>query len=139
MTATGSTGHGDKLSRKQEDLLAALLTSPSVNAAAKTAGVSESTARRWLQLPDFGASYRAARREGVTHAVALLQRNAGAAVAAILRNLKEDQPPQIQLRAAELALKFSMEGIELEDLAARVAELEERLQMTDEGGRRHAA
>ena len=139
MTASERAGHGEKLSRKQEDLLAALLVSPSVNAAAKSSGISESTARRWLQLPDFASAYRAARREGVTHAVALLQRNAGAAVAAILRNLKEDQPPQIQLRAAELALKFSMEGIELEDLAARVAELEERLQVNDEGGRRHAA
>ena len=126
MTSEEHAGHGEKMTRKQDDLLAALLTSPSVMAAAKKAGVSESSARRWMKLSAFAEAYRDARREGVTHAIALLQRNTHAAVAAILRNLSEDQQPAIQLRAAELALKFAMEGIELEDLAARIEELEAR-------------
>jgi len=45
-------GHGEKLSRKQEQAIAALLTCPTIEQAAKAAGVGETTLWRWLQDSD---------------------------------------------------------------------------------------
>jgi len=56
-------GHGQKLTSKQEALIAALLTEPTYAAAAAKAGVGETTLYRWLQLPPFRTAYRQARRE----------------------------------------------------------------------------
>lgn len=47
------SGHGEKLSRKQEALVAALLIEPTHAAAALKAGISEATLHRWLRLPGF--------------------------------------------------------------------------------------
>jgi hypothetical protein len=62
------TGHGEKLSRKREQAIAALLTQPTIAAAAKMAGIGERTLRRWLKLPEFASAYDAARREVVVAA-----------------------------------------------------------------------
>jgi transposase-like protein len=60
----GNARHGQaELTRKQEALMAALLTESSYAAAAAAAGVAESTLYRWLNLPAFRAAYRQARRE----------------------------------------------------------------------------
>src|SRR5690606_8839812 len=45
--------HGQKLTSKQEAVIAALLTEPSYLAAADKAGVSPSTVYRWMRLPAF--------------------------------------------------------------------------------------
>lgn len=110
---------------KQRDaFLAALLTAPTIAAAAKIADISESTAHRWIREPDIASAYREARHDGVRHAVALLQRSCGAAVHALLSCLRDDQPPAIRLRAAELVLKYATEAVDRDDLSARVDELE---------------
>jgi hypothetical protein len=67
-------GHGEKLSRKQEQAIAALLGELSVRAAAEKVGVNECTLRNWLKQPAFASAYRAARRQIVEVAVAGLQR-----------------------------------------------------------------
>jgi hypothetical protein len=56
-------GHGEKLSRKREKAIAALLTEPTIAQAAKAAGIGEKTLRRWLKSPEFSLAYDAARRE----------------------------------------------------------------------------
>ena len=67
-----------KLNRKQEALIAALLTEPTHAAAAVKAGVSEATLHRWLRLADFQAAYRQARRRIVETAIGRLQQAASA-------------------------------------------------------------
>ena len=62
-------GHGEKLSRKQEALISALLTTPTLADAAHTAGIGEVTAWRWLKDATFQANYREARRAAVQHAI----------------------------------------------------------------------
>ena len=54
---TPSNGHGEKLTRKQEQAVAALLEQPTVLRAATVAGVSERTLRLWLKDPGFKAAY----------------------------------------------------------------------------------
>jgi hypothetical protein len=85
-----------KLNRKQESLIAALLTEPTHAAAAVKAGVSEATLHRWLHLQEFQAAYRRARRDIVEAAVGRLQQTAAKAVEALERNLACGHPPRAQ-------------------------------------------
>jgi hypothetical protein len=80
-----NNGHGQKLGRKSEALIAALLSESTQEAAAAKAGISERKARNWLARSDFVAAYRAARRQVVEQAVARLQQ--AAAVDALTANL----------------------------------------------------
>jgi hypothetical protein len=43
------TGHGEKLSRKQDQAITALVTWPSITEAAAQCGLAEVTLRRWLK------------------------------------------------------------------------------------------
>jgi hypothetical protein len=116
-------GHGAKLGRKAEALIAALLTEATQEAAAVKAGVSVRTAANWLRLPEFVAAYRTARRQVVEQAVARLQQAGADAVAALVRNLTAKRA-SARTRAADLILSYATKGIELIDLAERVEALE---------------
>jgi hypothetical protein len=74
---------GGKRPQREELALAALLTEPSIAAAAKAAGISESTLLRWMQDPTFRDRLRAARRSVVEDAVGRLQQAATLAVDAL--------------------------------------------------------
>ena len=56
-------GHGEKLTRKQEAAIAALLAESSIGAAARKARIGEATLQRWLRLPAFAQAYRDARQQ----------------------------------------------------------------------------
>lgn len=116
----------DKLRPKQEALIAALLTAQTVQAAAMAAGVSDSTARRWLRDDAaFQAVYMLARRQAVQQGIARLQQVSSQAVDR-LKNLLTCGKPAIELGAARTILEFSIKAVEIEDIAARLAALEER-------------
>ena len=83
-------GHGEKLSRKQELFIAALLREPTLAAAAKATGIGEVTSWRWLKHAAVQTAYREARREVVQQAIAQMQRAAGLAVETLCRVLRND-------------------------------------------------
>ena len=118
-------GHGEKLSRNQERAIAALLVHPTMAKAATAAGVGEVTLWRWLQIPEFKEQYRLARREAVSQAVGHLQRSCSVAVLA-LTDVAQDVncPASARVSAARTVLELALKGVELEDLAVRVEELE---------------
>ena len=117
--------HLDKLTPKQERAVAALLTEHSVERAAASAKVGTRTIYRWLDEPDFAAAYRRARRKAFGQAIALTQRYAPLAVNTLAKVMMDDSAPHnAKVRAAATMLKFGRDGIELDDLAARVEELE---------------
>jgi len=120
------TGHGEKLTRKQEQAIAALMTAPSVTAAAKVAGVGESTLFRWLREPAFTEEYRTARREVVVQATSQLSQASVDAVT-MLRGIMADieAPASSRVTAAKAVLDYTFRGMELDDLAVRVADLEQ--------------
>ncbi|MCH7792525.1 MAG: hypothetical protein IID31_09635 [Planctomycetes bacterium] len=118
--------HLDKLTPKQERAVAALLTEHSVERAAASAKVGTRTIYRWLDEPDFAAAYRRARRKAFGQAIALTQRYAPLAVNTLAKVMMDESAPHnAQVRAAATMLKFARDGIELDDLAARVEALEE--------------
>src|SRR6266478_8119300 len=64
------SGQGDKLSRKQEQGISALLLHLTLLEAATAIGVDERTLRRWLREDTtFQAAYREARRGVVQHGI----------------------------------------------------------------------
>ncbi len=116
-------GHGEKLTRKHEQAIAALLSEPSIKAAAESCGVGEATLYRWLQLPSFAVAYRTARRQVVERAVSELQAACGEAVETLKRNLRCDIP-SVEIRSAQIIIEQAVKGIEIMDLQERVEKLE---------------
>jgi len=137
MQMTTSRGHGDKLNRKQEQAIAALLSASSIKAAADVCGMAEVTLWRWLQLPDFQAAYRTARRQVVERAVSELQAACGEAVEKIKRNLSCDNPT-VEIRAAQIILEQGIKGVEIMDLQERVEALERLLEQQKGIGKKWA-
>ena len=113
------TGHGEKLSRKQDQAIAALLGAPTVAAAAVQAGVGERTLRRWLKEPGFLAAYRNARRELVEGAVGRVQAAAGQAVDMLLAVAKDGARDGDRVRAAVALLDHGFRGLESADVLHR--------------------
>ena len=118
-------GHGTKLGRKQEEAIAALLTQRSIEDAARACGLGARTLLRWLKLPEFNAAYREARRAAFSQSIARLQQATTAAVSTLLKVMVDpNTPASTRVRAADSVLDHSAKSIEIEDIEARVAELE---------------
>jgi len=132
-----SRGHGDKLSRTQEKAIASLLSTRTIGEAAKVCGVNDATMWRWLQLPDFQAAYRAARRQVVERAITELQAATGEAVETLKRNLSCGKP-EAENRAAQIIIEQAIKGVELVDLQERVERLETLLAEQEKGKKKWA-
>ncbi|HET6456541.1 MAG TPA: hypothetical protein VFI02_19220 [Armatimonadota bacterium] len=119
------SGHGEKLSRKQEQAIAALLSQPSIAEAAKSTGIAESTIRRWLKEGAFVEAYRIARRQVVAVALNSLGQACEAAVRT-LREIMEDAkaPASSRVASAKAILETVHRACEQEDIVQRVAQLE---------------
>jgi hypothetical protein len=127
----GSKGH------KREAALAALLSEPTVEAAAGKAGVSYRTLKRWLAEEEFCRRFREAQRLLLEQAVARMLALGGRGVDTLARNL-DCGKPGAENRAAALLLTLGPRGLELADLAERVEALERarELERQQEGRRR---
>src|SRR5215213_4934252 len=111
---------------RQERAIVALLSEPSIEAAAKTAEVSDVTIWRWMKLPEFRSRLRDARRAVVEGAIGRLQQAATEAVTTLQRNLTCGTP-SVEVRAATAILDQAIKAIELFDVVERVEHLEARL------------
>jgi len=103
----------------------ALLTNQGVDNAARAVGIAPRTLYRWLNEPLFDKAYRKARRNAYGQGTARLQQASGAAVSSILKIMLDPHAAaSTKLRAAELVLTHGAKAIEIEDIEARVSELE---------------
>jgi hypothetical protein len=114
---------GNKISRKQEQAIAALLEKPTLTEAAAAAGCAVRTLKNWLACPTFQTQYAAARRQVLEQAVVRLVGAANEAVDTLAANLGADRPGD-QIRAAALILEHAGRGVELLDLESRLSALE---------------
>ena len=127
-------GEGEKFVRKREEAIVALLSQRNIDEAARVAGIGVRTLHRWLKEPEFQAAYRKARREAYTQSVARLQQASGAAVSTLLKIMVDPgSPPSTRVRAADSVLDHSAKAIELEDIEARVANLERAMEASKQG------
>jgi hypothetical protein len=118
-------GHGAKFGHKMEQAIVALLSHRNVEEAARAIGITANTLLRWTKEPEFEAACREARRAAFSQSIARLQDAAGAAVTTVLKIMLDTSAPAgTRLRAAEVVLEQTTKAIEMEDIEARVAELE---------------
>jgi hypothetical protein len=108
-----------------EEAILALLSEPTIGKAALKADVGERTLYRWLEEPEFMATYRTARRHAFRQAISLTQKYAPMAVNELAKIIMDKSTPaSAKVAAIATMLKFSRESLELDDLAARLEALE---------------
>jgi hypothetical protein len=118
-------GHGAKFGRKQEEAIAALLTQRNIDEAAKAVGIAPNTLLKWMKLPEFQTAYREARRAAFSQSIARLQQGTSAAATTLIKLLLDpNTPASVRARVADSIFNHAAKAIEIEDIDARVAELE---------------
>jgi hypothetical protein len=119
----------EALTRKQQHAILALLSNRSVEDAARACNTPVRTIFRWLKDPEFDSAYRAAKKAAFGQGVARLHHLTSAAVSTLGKvMLDAGTPPATKVRAADTILNHTVRAIELEDLEARLAELERAAQ-----------
>ncbi len=116
----------DGLTPKQHKALAALLSEPTVTAAAANVGIGERTLHTWLHEPTFADAYTALRHDAVALAVGRLQHATGSAVDALVDVLDTlpPAPAAVRVSAAKVVLEYALRFRELDELETRIAQLE---------------
>ena len=115
----------EKLNRKQEQAILALLANRSVEDAARACNIPVRTLFRWLKDPEFDAAYRAAKRAAFGQGIARLHHLISAAVSTLGKvMLDAGTPPATKVRAADSILNHTIKAIETEDIEARLTGLE---------------
>lgn len=128
----------ENLPANAERLLAALISEPTIKAAAKAARVSEATVYRALRNEEFSKLYRAARREVTQHCVMRLQADSAHA-AKVLREIADDAsaPASARVTAARAIIEQAFKGAEQTEVIERLRDLERHIEETKaKGGRR---
>lgn len=111
------------LTQQQQRAIGALLTSPTLTAAAKSTGVARKTLYRWMEDPAFRAALDAAESEvldGVSRRLLALAEKAADKLDALLDSANDN----VRLRAASVTLDILMRLRELRDVERRLTELE---------------
>ena len=118
-------GHGSQFGRKKEAAVAALLTQRNRDEAAKAVGISTNTLLNWMKVPEFQKAFRDARRQAFSQSIARLQQGTTAAATTLLKMLiDQSTPPAVRARVADSIFNRAAKAIEIEDIEARVSELE---------------
>jgi hypothetical protein len=116
----------EPLTGRQQRVLGALVLGASPDNAGSAGRVSRRTVYRWLADPAFKAALTEARRQALQTATARLAGITGRAVDALAALLDGGADPQTRCRAALGVLHMAVKSAEVDDLLARVEELESR-------------
>ena len=110
--------------RKDEIILAALLSNPTVKKAAAACGVSETQIYARLRNAAFKEKYVRARHELLAQSTAYLQGITGEAIQKMRDIMNDpDASPQVQLNAANAIASNSLKMTEQADILAQLDEL----------------
>lgn len=110
--------------RKDELIIAALISNPTIRAASTVCGVSETQIYARLRTPAFKARYDKAKREMLEQSTTYVQSIVSEAIQkmhAIMTD--ENVAPQIQLNAAEAIVRASLKMTEQTDILGTIADL----------------
>jgi hypothetical protein len=113
-----------------ERLLLALACGTTVEAAARQAGVGESTVYRRLQDAEFVRKLQALRADMVQRTAGMLTAAAGESVKTLLALHKETTPVAVRLGAARAILELGMKLREVTKFEQRLTAVEEQVRAT---------
>lgn len=115
------------MTAKQELAIRALLTTPTLAAAARQVHISQRTLSRWLEDADFRSALATAEGELIDAAQRQLLRLQSKAIGVHEELLGAGVPHSVRLRAAQSVIDAMMKLRELRTVEERLAALEERL------------
>lgn len=113
-----------KKDRLRGSAISALMTAPTLAAAAAQSGVSESTLARWLKDTEFAGELRQAQTDLIASSSRILAAAMPTAAGVLVAAMDESQPMTVRLSAARLLLT---EGITLHGITVisrQIAELQ---------------
>jgi hypothetical protein len=114
-----------RLSRRDEKVILALLEHGTQEKAAAAAGISPVTLWRLQRKPAFRKALFEARNDAFSQAIGRLQHGSSAAATTLLRVMCDGAAPaSSRVRAAQCVLDSAARGIGLQDLEIRLRELE---------------
>jgi hypothetical protein len=115
----------DSLTPKQARAIVALLSEPTIGAAAQAVGVGERTSFRWLNDRIFCECYHEARRDALRLATGQLQATAQEAVSTLVEVMHDTTAsPSARVSAAKVILDTAYRASEQEDVLRRIEWLE---------------
>ncbi|HXG70996.1 MAG TPA: helix-turn-helix domain-containing protein [Gemmatimonadaceae bacterium] len=119
-------GHGSKSEAVRERAVLALLSERTIGAAAKQAGVSERTLRRWmLDDVEFRDALAEGRRVAYDAGIYRIQALTARAVETLDELLDAEKHPAVRLGAARSILELATTRHDADTLLARLEDLEE--------------
>ena len=120
-------GHSKKPQR-QEALITALLVQPTILLAAQKAGISETTATRWMKEPDFQARFTEAKQVAFCQVLVFLEQSMLGSVAVLKSIMLDTQArPTTRVQAAGKLLELALRAHEVYTYEARLTAVEAAL------------
>lgn len=111
-----------------EEIIAALLQSPTVKEAAKSCGMDYTVIYDRLKEPAFKEQYQAARQEVIQQAITYVQSVTAAAIKRLHDIMNDPEvAPQIQVNAAESIIRNSLKLTEQGEIMQQLAEIKAAL------------
>lgn len=111
-----------------EQIIAELLSSVSIRAAAKKLDLQEKTIYKRMKQPEFKKLYADARADVISQATARLQNFANQAVSCLaLVMSKQEYAPQVRVNAADAILRYCLKFSEKADITDKIEALEKVL------------
>src|SRR5712692_8331766 len=105
---------------QREQLILAMLQQPTWQKAAASIGISEVTAWRIRQTPEFRRDFLQARREAISQSLGRLQQGSSAAASTLLKiMLDPNNSASSRVQAASRVLDYAKSAFDLEDLELR--------------------
>jgi hypothetical protein len=123
------------LTRKQREAIPHLIGARSLEEGRRKAGVSKNTLYTWLKDEKFKAELDRLREEVISDALDRLKRSIADAVEGLTK-LMSAKEKNIKIRACERVLEFFFRAKELEEIEARLSELEKSADIIEKRRRR---
>lgn len=114
------------LNTKQLRAIQALLQETSIKKAAKKAGVSRDSIRRWMKIPEFKIELDRRRLELFNEGLNLLKLSTKKAALKLLELLDSKDKAQSRWASKEI-LNFAIRAAEIQDIEQRLERLEDKL------------
>lgn len=121
------------MSKKQMDFMQALLTEATIDAAAKKAGISRSTAYRYLKDAAFNQELNRAKSECISDTIRYLQGKYSRCAQHLIRIIeKPDTADQVRINAINTVFQNCKSLIDTCEIEERMRHIEERMQEKEE-------
>ena len=124
----------ETLTPRQIRVIPYLLGAPSIEEGCKRARVSKVTVYAWLKEKSFRAELKHRRDEMIGRALDSLKANIVKASETLVKHM-DSEKEAISIRAAESILEFAQQAREHDELEARIASLEKKVEVYEKYAR----